>query len=318
MKFLNKCLVTSISFLMGLLMACDDGPKEPPMSNGSGNISGIILDDQGTAYRNIEVRLEKAGTILESGVTDENGSYQLDQVEIGNYQIRMVPPLGGKVTGVNPIGIVIASGVNEEQDFVFSLAPVAGTLVLGATDPLNEVTDKDGQVPTDNEDLLYTPLVFEQPLGELYPILAPDGHHISLNEWQNAKGKAIVSCDGSITKYDLEFTGLIPNGVYTIWNFILTKHLEPTNGINFASDISANGALGSGDANKIVASSDGKAELVVSVQPGAMSMFGSQPPCAITNSEGFILVVNYHIDGKTHGGTPGPDKDDVAHLLIYF
>ena len=47
-------------------------------------------------------------------------------------------------------------------------------------------------------------------------------------------------------------------------------------------------------------------------------MFGSQPPCAITGAEGFALVVDYHIDQNTYGPTPGPDNQDVAHLLIYY
>lgn len=305
--------------LLILLVACDDNdPKEPLVSAGLGSVSGTILDDQGVAYRNIKVQLEKAETVVGTELTNESGNYQLDQIEAGNYQIRMIPPLGGKATGDNPTEIVVTDGLTENQDFTLSLEPVAATLVLGGTDPLKEVTNVNGQVPADKADLLYTPLVFEQPLGELYPILAPDGHHVSLEEWQKAKGSAIISCNGNTTKYKLEFTGLIPNGVYTLWNFILTKHLEPTDGINFANDIKANGALGDGVSNKLFASSAGEAELELDAHPGGLSMFGSQPPCAIANSEGFILVVNYHIDGKTHGGSPGPDKDDVAHMLIYF
>ena len=89
-------------------------------------------------------------------------------------------------------------------------------------------------------------------------------------------------------------------------------------GINVDSDITSAGALGSGNANLIQASETGEAQLEVEVDPSPLSMFGSQPPCAITNAPGFLLVVNYHIDGQSHGPVPGPDKDDVAHLLIYF
>ena len=67
-----------------------------------------------------------------------------------------------------------------------------------------------------------------------------------------------------------------------------------------------------------MASANGVATLEVEAQPGTLSMFGSQPNCVITAAPGFILVVNYHIDGNTYGDTPGPDNADVAHMLIYF
>ena len=295
--------------------ASDDTTMPPPVGNGG--ITGIITDANGNGYQDIRVTFKKGLEVL-AQTTDEEGIYILNNVSVGSYQVNFVPPLGTQAIGDNPASVEISEGNILEKNFTFELLPTPATLVLGATDPLNEVTDALGNVPTQPEDLLFTPLIFEEPLGELHPILAPDGHQITLEEWQLAQGVAQVWCDGSTTKYLMEFTGLIPGGVYTIWNQIFNRQIRPTEGINVDTDISDAGALGNGSINLMVASENGEAQLEVEANPGPLSMFGSQPSCAITNIPGFLLVVNYHIDGKSHGPVPGPDKDDVAHLLIYL
>src|SRR5262249_54265970 len=49
------------------------------------------------------------------------------------------------------------------------------------------------------------------------PILAPDGHRLTLGEFMTAKGTASVKCINTGTHSVLHFSGLLPNGVYTAW-----------------------------------------------------------------------------------------------------
>src|SRR6266446_7535498 len=49
------------------------------------------------------------------------------------------------------------------------------------------------------------------------PILAPDRHQVTLGEWLKASGRASAKCINKGTHVVVEMSGLIPNGVYTIW-----------------------------------------------------------------------------------------------------
>ena len=48
------------------------------------------------------------------------------------------------------------------------------------------------------------------------PVLAPDGHHVSLGEWKAAEGTATVKCIGQGTHTTVHFSGLLPGGTYTV------------------------------------------------------------------------------------------------------
>jgi len=316
-KFTQRLMTFGI--VVALLMACSSSDNDPvePVANLFGNVSGIILDESGNPYQSVEVILDKAGQTEELAFTDPAGTYQMNNVAVGNYNLSISVPLGSDVTNANPRSVSIQDAATTTANYNIRISPNAAFYVLAPKDPMKEVRNADGGVPT-GDDLLYTPVNVSDPTGPNNPIVAPDGHHISLTEWVTVTGSATVSCDGGITKYSLEFTNLIPNGVYTIWNAILNKHLEPTQGIDFSEDISGMGALGDGESNIVIASETGEGAIEVSVMPGFMTMFGSHPPCGIANSPGLILVMNYHIDGQTYGDYPGPDSQDVAHMLVYY
>lgn len=293
-----------------------DPEQTVPLKQGSAR--GTVKDSNGQPYQGIAVNVKESGQVIKSGTTSGAGNYQINQIPVGDHQINFKTPLGSVAVGDNQVAITISDGETATQDFTFDIRDKSASLVHDDTDPLGEVRNAQGQVPTSNSELLFTPLVFEEPLGQLYPIMAPDGHHVTFGEWRQARGTATVTCDGSMTRYELHFTNLIPNGVYTIWNFILNKNLKPTDPFNMSADVSGAGALKDGSSNILIASISGEAQLSLDVNPGSLSMFGSQPSCAISTAAGFVLVINYHIDGQTHGNTPGPDKDDVAHMLVYY
>ncbi len=53
------------------------------------------------------------------------------------------------------------------------------------------------------------------------PVLAPDGHQITLGEFRQADGRVIVKCINTGTLSVVHFSGLIPGGTYSVWQFIL-------------------------------------------------------------------------------------------------
>ncbi len=85
-----------------------------------------------------------------------------------------------------------------------------------------QVTADGGEAP----ETANTPLfrkVADRGVVTYHPLLAPDGHQLTRAEWATAAGTATITCEEGGTRYDLEFTDLIPDGVYTIWHFPTTE-----------------------------------------------------------------------------------------------
>lgn len=147
------------------------------------------------------------------------------------------------------------------------------------------------------------------------PVLAPDGHQITLGEYSTVSGGARVNCIMTGTNVEMNVEGLIPNGVYTMW--ILTFKY-PGWDITFANQTGM-GALGnaSGSENTFIASSDGKASLSVIMPEGDLSVFGSVDNCLASTFETHIVAA-YHLDGLTHGGSPGDATTWIPHFAFPF
>ena len=84
------------------------------------------------------------------------------------------------------------------------------------------IEDADGNAPSDPA----TPL-FENRKHN--PVLAPDGRPITLAAFNSAAGTAKVRCIDGGTHVRLDLSGLIPNGIYTLWNAVFeAPGFEPT------------------------------------------------------------------------------------------
>ncbi len=309
--------VICLTLLIGCSSSDDGAPIAPA---GSGDIKGVVAQDDGQVYSGVGVNLLQAGTFKVRSNTDNNGAYEFANLSEGSYEVTVTPPLAGKVQGSDIKNVTVKAGSTAQTDFTFELVPVEAVLVYDDTDTFGELKNADGDMPVDDAELVYARNVFEEPIGELYPIEAPDGHHLTLGEWRQAKGTATASCDGEITKYSLSFSGLIPNGVYTVWHLLLDKRKESDQSVSIENELVGMGALGGGNGefNNIIASPTGEGQLTVEVAPGPMSLIGDHPACSITSLPGFFMVLNYHIDDKTHGIRPGPDRDDIAHMHLWW
>jgi len=137
----------------------------------------------------------------------------------------------------------------------------------------------------------------------LFPLSAPDNHHINLAEWKSARGSALLKCGQKGSHVVMQLSGLVPNGVYTVWVGIFqAPGLTP----DFANLIGL-GALGAPDGsdNVILASANGTAALSAFHPTGDLSMFGSTD--CLSDEFEVLLWLPLHLDGQTHGGVPGDE-----------
>ena len=115
---------------------------------------------------------------------------------------------------------------------------------------------------------------------------------MTLGRWLQHQGTGVYSTKDGVGSLDLNFTGLVPNGVYTMWHAFIA--LPPTVPFSGTLDL----PLGARDGSESVfrADAQGNARFQHSFSPGLeMSDVWTTA----------LLVINYHSDGKTYGGLPG-------------
>ena len=141
------------------------------------------------------------------------------------------------------------------------------------------------------------------------PLLAPDGHQVTLGEFTALKGTAKVKCIGTGTHSVLHFSGLQPRGVYTVWLFVFA------NGGPDPTDV---GALGTTNPieNFFTASASGEGLLSVTTPEEDLSAGGHVGPCWLSSPVQLHLV--YHSDNQTHGPLPGETKTWVTNARFFF
>ncbi len=286
----------------------DDIPGDPGgQSNGNGNatVSGTVKDIDGNPYERVKIDLKQAVNQVGSTTTDETGRFAFNNVKSGDYSLLMNLPLASDEVSQNPADLTVNGSNTASVDFVIETDEVDGNVTLGANDPLGEVRTEDGSVPSNADDLLYAVNVFSN--FDRVPILNPDGQHIKRSEWDDAQGTMNVYCNGDTSYFEFEFSGLIPNGAYTLW-------VGPVNGLN----ILGTGALGnsSGTDNILDVDASGNAEISLSMEAGNLSVFGMLSSCILTNGTDIMIILDYHIDNQTHGPSPGPDHTEVGHILF--
>src|SRR5438067_5232117 len=115
---------------------------------------------------------------------------------------------------MKPISLALllcaCGGVSSSSQSSQDLAPVRNQAIVHV--PFF-IRDASGNIPSDR-----AALVFEVRKGN--PVVAPDGHQLTLAEFNATAGRASVKCVQQGTHAVLELTGLIPHGVYTVWNVV--------------------------------------------------------------------------------------------------
>jgi len=203
----------------------------------------------------------------------------------------------------------------------------AGTLVSGCAD--DEVSTYPSAtrshvvavpffVETESMEPPSTP---EQKLYEVRnhePVLTPTGKHVTWGEFASVSGSIDVQCMAEGTMIDLDVDGLIPFGVYTIWNVTVKEPgLNPKEADMNITGIGAAGN-GSGTDNVMMADAEGNASITLVSRGGDLSMFGDIEPCSLTGEFEWHVVGTYHIDGYTYGEDVGPDGTVAEQFAFIF
>lgn len=199
--------------------------------------------------------------------------------------------------------------IAAQKDDVTGNSSAGAPLKVNLTNVYIHVEDANGQPPVGDATLLF------DNRGHT-PVLAPDGHQVTLGEYSMAKGWADIKCINKGTHVVVHAQGLIPNGVYTIWTLVFKS---PGFDGTFANLI-GNGALGApdGSENAFTASPDGTASFSIIMPAENLSIFGSVGNCLGSSYE-VHLVAAYHSDNMTHGSSPGAPTTWVVQFgyLLY-
>lgn len=158
-----------------------------------------------------------------------------------------------------------------------------------------------------------------------------DGNWFTWNEFsEGVDGTVSVDCRGKGTDVSVSAEGLVPHGLYTIWVVTFEEpgfHFDSRKIFPFgeegtaAEHVIGAGALGwpwdDDPTNRFEADCDGKGEVSVTQMKGELSIFGEVGDCLLDEFE-VHSVVDYHLDGETHGAVPGGPGQHVEHVAAAF
>lgn len=304
---LHRALLLSLS--LSLLSCSDNNPPEDPQS-GPGEIIGSVQDENGNPYPSTLVTLTK-DTEKNTRATNADGLFTLTTKDSGTYMVEMEPPLSTVATSANPASVNVKSDIQTSVHFIIQPQPAKAHLNFGDVQLLEEIVDKDGNTPTSPSELLFAKNIFDAPLGQLNPIMAPDGHQITLSEFKRAKGELLLHCNGNSSTVEIALEGMIPNGTYTFWLAYMKRKVSVRQSIDFANDFVnfTNPPIGpsNGSGNAVVADADGNIETTL-----------VHSSCILTDEVALVIPVLYHLNGKTFGGGHQPDAEEMVHMLVYF
>lgn len=132
---------------------------------------------------------------------------------------------------------------------------------------------------------------FDAAFDGPYPKGRPLG--LTLAEWLRAEGSAVYDCDGVSGTIEASFSGLVPNGLYTLWYFFVA--VPPM--VPFAGAYDLPVGARDGSENVFVSDGDGNADFSASFEP-CLQLGGVQLAAG--------LGLAWHSDGHTYGANPGP------------
>ena len=200
-----------------------------------------------------------------------------------------------------------------------ALAQDPGVVLESEVKPIfGFITDGDGNAISADSD----PQLYLYTATGTKPVLAPDGHQLTLAEFTQPEALASVRCTSEGTRITLNMVGLVPNGTYTAWNFVFE---EPGFDGTMAHRVGA-GALGLNDGsnNYFTASASGRGSISVMVPAGPLSATlpaDGEPytvgACLLDEYE-FHVNLNYHIDGQTYTKVPGPAGTFALQFGLIF
>ena len=133
----------------------------------------------------------------------------------------------------------------------------------------------------------------------------PQGEPLGMNlgEWLAHRGTGVYTAEQGVGTLDLEFTGLVPNGVYTLWHAFTS--FPPTQPFSGALEL----PLGARDGSESIFTADDKGN--------ARFRHTFSPELELSDVwTRAMLALNYHSDDNTWAGLPG-DFGFNAHVPLF-
>lgn len=306
MKYLKGTLISLVT--LGLI-SCSSGDDSD--SNGEpGSVTGVVKDEDGNVYPGARISLEK-GTELSIKPTGSDGKFLIKGKSNGTHQLILELPLSTKAATSEAVVVQVSENNESKVDFVIQPQPVKAHLNFGSVQILEEIVDENGNTPTASNEPLYAANIFDQPLGLLTAITAPDDHHVTLSEFRTAKGELNVYCVGDSAIINVALEGMIPNGTYTFWLAYLNKTRKVGEAIDFMNDFVNR-------TNPPIGASDGSENIAIADAGGNINVVLEHTSCILTDEAALVIPILYHINGKTFGGGHVPDPEEMVHMLAYF
>ncbi len=127
---------------------------------------------------------------------------------------------------------------------------------------------------------------------------------LTLGQWLRHQGGGTYRCVNGEGSLETWFTGLVPNGVYTMWHAFMA--MPPTTPFSGALEL----PLGARDGSTSMFRADAN---------GEASFMHQFKPCLEMSDvwTTSMLAINYHSDGRTYGGLPG-DFGYNAHIPLFL
>ena len=223
-----------VAFVLIVFGCSNNDPADGITPSGPAELIGSVTDDKENPYPSVLITLD--GNEKISRATNEDGNYTIKTKSAGTFDLEVIPPLSSKFVSTPPTSVNLVTDQVQNLDFVVSPQPAEAHLNFGSVQLLEEIVDENGNTPSSPNEPLYAKNIFDAPLGQLNPINAPDGHQITLSEFQQAEGELLVHCNGNSSSIEISLQGLIPNGTYTFWLAYLKKTRKVGEEIDFAND----------------------------------------------------------------------------------
>jgi hypothetical protein len=140
-------------------------------------------------------------------------------------------------------------------------------------------------------------------LQRIGPYPKGDAFNMTLGDWAGHSGSGTYRCRDGEGTLNAEFSGLVPNGMYTMWHtFTAVRATRPF----------------SGYLDLPLGARDGSTSIFVANGDGEATFSRTFAPC-LQMSDAWLtamLAVNFHSDGRTHAGLPG-DFGQNVHTPLF-
>jgi hypothetical protein len=134
------------------------------------------------------------------------------------------------------------------------------------------------------------------------PINAPDGHQLTLGEFNAAQGAISVKCTGEGTRTILHLWGLVPKGTYSLGLVMM--------GAMGAGPAAMGAPSDDPKASTFAADQDGQADIAVTKKSGALSGKGSISDCWPADLLNMVMQQPMaQLIGNYHFGRSGSDEE---------